>query len=260
MVIPFSKYNGAGKEFILIDNRTTKLNLTSQQIVQLCHRQLGIGADGIMLLEKDSSADFRLRNYNSDGNEGNLCGNGGRCIVKFAELLGIIANKATFTGIDGDHEAIVIDENTVRLKMKQVDEIINSDDYYIINTGSYHYVQFVVETDYIDVNYQGKVISDLYQTQYGAVDVSFAQYTPDGIKVRTYEHRVKAETLASGSGAIATAIAANHWFKEKHNTYSIIALGGILKVSFDKISDSQYHNVWSEGPVSHIFDGSINLG
>lgn len=259
MTTPFSKYHGAGNDFIIIDNRTAKLNPTSHQINQLCHRQFGIGADGLMLLEKDPSSDFRMRYFNSDGNEGTMCGNGGRCIVKFAKRLGIIGSKTRFLGVDGNHEAIVLDRNTVRLKMKDVDKIISTDDYYIIDTGSPHYVQFVGETGHIDVPYQGRVIRDLYQAQYGGVNVNFAQFTPEGIKVRTYERGVEAETLACGTGAVATAIAANHWFKEKQNSYSIIALGGTLKVSFDKISSNQFHNIWLEGPVAHVFDGNITL-
>ncbi|PKP39069.1 MAG: diaminopimelate epimerase [Bacteroidetes bacterium HGW-Bacteroidetes-15] len=259
MKVHFSKYHGAGNDFIIIDNRTGLLNLTSKQINNLCHRQLGIGADGLMLLEKDESSDFRMKYFNSDGNEGTMCGNGGRCLVMFAKKLGLIDKITHFVGVDGVHEAILLDDNSVRLKMSDVNEIIKGNDYYIIDTGSPHYVQFVCEVDHIDVTYQGRVIRDNHLSKNGGVNANFAQYTPEGIKIRTYERGVEAETLACGTGAVATAIAANHWFKEKYNSYTILALGGTLKINFEKISENQFRNIWLEGPVAHVFDGETEI-
>lgn len=257
MTLPFSKYHGAGNDFIIIDNRSLKLKLSTNQIQFLCDRHFGIGADGLMLLEQDNSFDFKMRYFNSDGNEGTMCGNGGRCIVMFANRLGIVSEKNRFSGIDGEHESIILDSRTVRLRMKDVNEIVKKNDYYIIDTGSPHYVQFVCEVDHIDVTYQGRVVRDSHQEDFGGVNANFAQYTPEGIRIRTYERGVEAETLACGTGAVATAIAANHWFKEKHNSYNLIALGGTLKVNFDKVSENQFHNIWLEGPVEHVFDGEV---
>jgi diaminopimelate epimerase len=218
-----------------------------------------VGADGLMLLELDKSSDFKMRYFNSDGNEGTMCGNGGRCIVMFAKSKGIIKDKTLFAGVDGEHEAIVLDDKTVRLRMKDVNEVTKGNDYYLIDTGSPHFVQFVCEVDHIDVTYQGRVVRDSHLTQSGGVNSNFAQYTPEGIKIRTYERGVEAETLACGTGAVATAIAANLWLKEKHNTYTLLARGGNLKVSFDRTSENQFHNIWLEGPVAHIFDGETEV-
>lgn len=259
MKIPFSKFHGAGNDFVVIDNRNIQLNLSTEQIYNLCDRHFGIGADGLMLLENDNSLDFRMKYYNSDGNEGTMCGNGGRCIVMFANKLGIIKHNTHFIGIDGEHESEILNGKTVRLKMSDVNDVIKKDDFYIIDTGSPHYVQFVCEVDHIDVTYQGRVIRDTYQKEHGGVNANFAQYTPEGIKIRTYERGVEAETLACGTGSVATAIAANHYFKEKYNSYKLIALGGTLSVTFDKLSDNQFHNIWLEGPVEHVFDGEIEL-
>ena len=259
MLISFSKYHGAGNDFVIVDGRNESINLSTQQISFLCHRQFGIGADGLMLLESDSNYDFKMRYFNSDGNESTMCGNGGRCLVKFANKLGLINNETLFVGIDGEHMAQIVNENTVRLKMIDVKEMIVGDDHYIINTGSPHYVQFVVEVGHIDVPYQGRLVRKTFLPEQGGVNANFAQLTTEGIKIRTYERGVEAETLACGTGAVATAIATNHWFNETKNSYTLLALGGTLKVSFNKVSENRYEDIWLEGPVTHVFDGIIEI-
>ncbi len=244
---------------MIIDGRIEKFELSTPQISFLCHRQLGIGADGLMLLENDSNFDFKMRYFNSDGEESTMCGNGGRCLVKFANKLGIINNETLFGGVDGEHKAIIVDENTVRLKMIDVKEMIVGDDHYIINTGSPHYVQFVVEVDHIDVPYQGRIVRKTFLPEQDGVNANFAQLVPEGINIRTYERGVEAETLACGTGAVATAIATNHWFNETKNSYTLFAKGGILKVSFNKVSENHYEDIWLEGPVTHVFDGVIDI-
>jgi len=259
MTISFKKYHGAGNDFIIIDNRKKDLSLSTEQISLLCHRQFGIGADGLMLLEPHSNLDFHMRYFNSDGLEGTMCGNGGRCIAMFAFSNGIASNKTLFCGADGEHAAEIVNENTVRLKMQDVSEINTEDEHYIINTGSPHFVQFVADVDHVDVTYQGRLIRKSYLQNNGGVNANFAHFVADGIKLRTYERGVEDETLACGTGAVATAIAANHWFNEDKNTYVLFAKGGTLKVSFERVSESNYQNIWLEGPVAHVFDGSINL-
>lgn len=259
MIIKFSKYHGAGNDFVIIDNREGKISLSPEEIAKLCHRQFGIGADGLMLLEQDETTDFRMRYFNSDGYEGTMCGNGGRCISLFANRLGIFSDKTQFNGIDGEHQAVKISDNTYRLKMIDVNEVVIEDDNYIIDTGSLHLVQFVNDVDKVDVANQGRLIRNTFGKQPKGVNVNFAHFTPDGIKIRTFERGVEAETLACGTGAVATAIASNHWYNEDKKSYTLFARGGNLIVSFDRISKNQYHNIWLQGPVAHVFDGVIEV-
>ena len=102
MIVPFFKYQGTGNDFIIFDNRETKLRFTTEQIKKMCDRHFGIGADGLMLVENQQGADFKMLYYNSDGNQSSMCGNGGRCIVKFAHRLGIVKETAHFIAIDGN--------------------------------------------------------------------------------------------------------------------------------------------------------------
>jgi diaminopimelate epimerase len=258
MTLPFSKYHGAGNDFIIIDKRELDFSPSPELVAKLCHRQFGIGADGLMLLESAKEVDFKMRYFNSDGNEATMCGNGGRCIAMFAKEIGIINDKTVFVGIDGEHIA-EISGSTVRLKMIDVNEISIEDDNYIINTGSLHLVQFVSEVDHIDVNYQGRLIRNSYGKQPEGINANFANFTADGIKIRTYERGVEAETLACGTGAVATSIAANHWFDENKNCYKLYAKGGVLTVCFNRVSVNQYHNVWLTGPTEKVFEGEIEI-
>lgn len=258
MIINFKKYHGAGNDFVIIDNRELNLNPSPQEVANLCHRQFGVGADGLMLLENDTMADFRMRYYNSDGHEATMCGNGGRCLVMFAHHLGLIGDKTLFVGIDGEHEAAVIDEQTIRLKMIDVDDITLDEDHYLINTGSPHLIQFVTDVDHVDVPYQGRLMRNSFGKQPAGVNVNFAHFTDQGIRIRTYERGVEGETLACGTGAVATAIAANHWYNEDKNTYTLEARGGTLTVSFERVSDKKYQNIWLQGPAIKVFDGEID--
>ena len=130
MLLNFSKYQGAGNDFIIVDNRAETFPKNRELIKDLCDRHFGIGADGLMLLESSENADFYMRYYNSDGNESTMCGNGGRCITHFAHKVGLIDSTAHFLGIDGKHIANIEDSNRVNLKMQDVKEIEIGNDYY----------------------------------------------------------------------------------------------------------------------------------
>jgi diaminopimelate epimerase len=258
MSIPFSKYHGAGNDFVLIDNRNNDFTPTAETVKQLCHRQFGVGADGLMLLENDTTTDFRMRYFNSDGGEATMCGNGGRCIVVFANRLGIITTTASFMGVDGIHEANIIGSD-VSLKMKDVDSVETDDDFYLIDTGSPHFVKFVENVDSVNVATEGKIIRNSYNIGGNGVNANFVQITPEGLKIRTFERGVEAETLACGTGAVAAAIAATHWLDLTEPTINVFALGGTLRVSFNRTDNSIFSNIWLTGPAVHVFDGEINI-
>lgn len=213
------KYQGAGNDFLLADNRKGDITLSTGQITGLCDRHYGIGADGLMLLERSDRYDFRMVYFNSDGSGGMMCGNGGRCIVAFASDLGI--RHFDFEAADGFHTAEIIGEHgngkTVRLKMKNVSVVKQeSGNSWFIDTGTRHFVEFVNGLEDYDVNVRGKEVR--YRKEYApaGVNANFAEFdTGTGtLHVRTYEKGVEAETFACGTGITASAIASYLSFPE----------------------------------------------
>ena len=214
MELNFSKYHGAGNDFILIDNRKGNIYLSNKQIQTLCTRRFGIGADGLMILENDNSNDFRMKYYNCDGNESTMCGNGGRCIVAFAYDLGIIKEETIFSAIDGKHHAIINKKHKngiydISLEMNNVSEvkIINNTTFFL-DTGSPHHVIFTKNIDNLNVDQEGRLIrnSELYKN-IGGTNVNFIEIIDNELKIRTFERGVEGETHACGTGATAAAIA-----------------------------------------------------
>ncbi|RLD42376.1 MAG: diaminopimelate epimerase [Bacteroidetes bacterium] len=265
MTIKFYKYHGAGNDFVIIDNRITHYQLSTKQIALLCHRRFGIGADGFMTIENDEKLDFRMKYYNSDGAEGSMCGNGGRCIVAFAKKLEIISNITTFIATDGIHEAKINSNNgnilDISLKMNDVDNISTNNDSYFLDTGSPHHISFVNDVDTIDVYNKGKEIrySDFYKKTNGT-NVNFIEIKDDYLKIRTYERGVEDETYACGTGATAAAIA----YAYKEGIYNkeirIKAIGGDLSLSFNFIKDeNMFKDVVLRGPAEIVFSGTIEI-
>jgi len=259
MKLFFSKYHGAGNDFIIIDNRTGHFIAEKELIKNLCHRQFGIGADGLMLLEEEPNADFCMRYFNSDGSESTMCGNGGRCITLFAQNLGIIKDQTRFIGIDGEHTAIIKSDNSVRIKMMNVQNVSQEDNCYFLDTGSPHCVRFVDNVGSINVDSEGCIMRNKYQPHLGGVNVNFVEMFEEGLRIRTYERGVEGETLACGTGSVAAAIAANIKFDKSRQIFKIFARGGNLSVSFEKSENDQFYNIWLEGPVAHVFDGTIEI-
>ncbi len=259
MEVAFSKYHGAGNDFIIIDNRQKQFVATQSVVNELCKQHTGIGADGLILLESDPTNDFSMRYFNSDGSESTMCGNGGRCIAMFARRIGLATSKMCFTGIDGNHNALVIDSETVSLQMKDVEEIEHDDDYFLLDTGSPHYVCFVENVQRVDVATEGRFIRNTFASAKGGVNVNFVQILNEGIKVRTFERGVEAETLSCGTGSVAAAIATEVWFTQGLEEYKIQTLGGLLQVRFQKINQNTFRNIWLTGPVKNVYDGIVNI-
>ncbi len=259
MTINFSKYHGAGNDFVIIDNRDESFPKSTELINHLCDRHFGIGADGLMLLEKTTKADFKMLYYNADGNESTMCGNGGRCITLFAKNIGLIKSSTHFIGIDGEHEANINTENIINLKMQDVSGIEVGDKYYFLNTGSPHYVQFLDNVQKIDVFNIGKQIRNSFNLQNGGTNVNFVDYSREIINVRTFERGVENETLACGTGTVASTIAYYLKTKDLRPEYRIQTQGGVLFVKFDKVNDSSFVNIWLKGPAVHVFDGQIEI-
>ena len=260
MNITFSKYHGAGNDFIIIDNRNNNIVLANSEVKYLCNRHLGIGADGLMLLNTDNEYDFRMVYYNSDGNESTMCGNGGRCITAFASKLGIIKENASFIAIDGMHTAEIIEDQDeikiVKLKMSDVSTIIKKDNYFLLNTGSPHYVEFVEDAINIDVQKKGREIRYNNLFAPNGLNVNFVEIHEDYLFVRTYERGVEDETLSCGTGVTASALA--YSFQKDIQIVTIETKGGKLSVSFEKENDS-YKNIHLQGPATFVYEGKIQV-
>ena len=259
MQIQFSKYHGAGNDFILVDNRDNQYSFSKELIANMCERRYGIGADGLMILENSDSYDFMMKYYNSDGNEGSMCGNGGRCIVAFAKDLDIIAESTVFIAVDGVHKAKInssgINTYDISLNMNDVSNINEQNGIFFLDTGSPHHIEFVDNVAKIDVYNKGKEIrySEKYKANNGT-NVNFIETNGSVIKIRTYERGVEDETHACGTGATAAAIA----YAIKNNEFDkeiiIEALGGILRLNFD-YKNSIFTNIVLSGPTKMVFKG-----
>ncbi|MDI3527982.1 MAG: diaminopimelate epimerase [Tenuifilum sp.] len=259
MNLQFFKYQGAGNDFIIIDNRKNTFSPQPNVINKLCNRHFGIGADGLILLEINSEIPF-MRYFNSDGNEATMCGNGGRCFAAFTKHLGICnGDSIKFMGIDGEHIALFNPDGNIKLKMIDVKKIELIDDNYFLDTGSPHYVQFVRDIETVDVDREGKLIRKTVNFNNGGTNVNFVQeIKPGEIKIRTYERGVEAETLACGTGATAAAIAYSHYFEIEKNPIDVKAIGGNLKIYFER-GNERFENVWLEGPAKKVFEGIIDI-
>ncbi|MBL0356900.1 MAG: diaminopimelate epimerase [Chitinophagaceae bacterium] len=260
MKIAFCKYQGTGNDFIIIDNFNGEaISLTTKQIRKLCDRHFGIGADGLMLLNKKEGYDFEMKYYNADGNESSMCGNGGRCLVKFAHQSGIHKSIYRFWAIDGAHEAEIDDGEIVSLKMKDVDKVYYYTNYTILNTGSPHFVKFAPNVEDIDVVESGKGIrySDSFVTE--GINVNFVENLgEDQIFVRTYERGVEDETLSCGTGVTAAALLSAH--NEKgFNTVDVKTPGGNLSVEYNKVDDEHFVDIWLCGPAIFVFKGEVEV-
>jgi len=260
MKIKFDKYQGAGNDFILLDNRENDYGkITTDQVKRMCSRHFGIGADGLMLLNKKENFDFEMIYYNADGNEGSMCGNGGRCIVQFASALGIKKNEYLFSATDGTHKAEIDLDKEVSLKMNDVDDVKFSLDYYVLNTGSPHYVQFVKNVENIDVVAEGRKIRYNKEFAKEGINVNFVEVLgDDAIYVRTYERGVEDETLSCGTGVTASALVAAH-NEIGFNRVEVKTKGGNLSVEFERKSESKFENIWLCGPANFVFSGEIDL-
>ncbi len=250
----FFKYQGTGNDFVMIDDRNKSFPVSQAYIEHLCHRRFGIGADGLILIEHDVEYDFRMVYFNADGNEGSMCGNGGRCAVRFAEDLGIFKDKTKFIAVDGEHTAEANSE-LISLKMGEVHSLERNSEYDFMNTGSPHYIAYVSDIQSFNVFQEGKKIR--YSEEWakrGGTNVNFVEIiNEDTIYVRTYERGVEDETYSCGTGVTASALSANLRFGMK-SPINIITKGGNLKVSFAE----NFQNIHLIGPAIKVFEGNLN--
>ena len=261
MQFKFYKYLGTGNDFILADNRKKEYdNLSTEQIRKLCDRRFGIGADGLMLLNEKPGFDFEMKYYNADGREGSMCGNGARCITKFAYHLGIHRDMYRFTAYDGVHESEIDMDGIVSIKMRDVKQVRKFHGDFILDTGSPHYIKMVNHVSDVDVFKKGSEIRHSKEFEDEGINVNFVEQLSDvdRISVRTYERGVEDETFSCGTGVTAAALICYH-NENGFNDVEVKTLGGTLTVEFDRIDDNRYENIWLCGPAERVYEGSVEI-
>jgi len=269
MIVEFTKMNGAGNDFVLIDNREQKLKLTRDQIVRLCHRQRGIGADGLFLLVPNNAgtAQWAWEFYNSDGSTADMCGNGARCFARFISRKTGATGQTTFqTGagvITGTFNGERVTVNLTRPKDLKLNEWISVGsvklEVHSINSGVPHAVLFVPDADKAMVQQLGTEIRHHPHFSPKGTNVNFVQILgPNSIRVRTYERGVEGETLACGTGVSAAAlvVACVHGFTSPVKVQ--VQGGDLLEVSFTR-SGNEFSDVRLTGPADFSFEGKIEI-
>ncbi len=255
MEISFNKYQAAGNDFIVIDNRKNIFPKNKTNIEKICNRKFGIGSDGLILIEPSDNSDFEMVFYNPDGTQ-SLCGNGCRAAIRFAESLKITDNKIRFNAFDGVHQAIIKGE-AINLQMANVRNGREIEGGIFMDTGSPHFILFVDNVQQVDVLNKGREWRNSGLFGEKGANINFVEIiNKNNLFVRTYERGVENETLSCGTGVTASALAAS--LKGCNSPTLISTKGGILNVRFS-INKNGFENIWLEGPTEHIFSGIIHL-
>lgn len=269
MMLDFVKMNGAGNDFILIDNRSAKIRLTTEQVVRLCQRQRGIGADGLFLLVPNTSgkAEWSWEFYNSDGSTADMCGNGARCFARFVQSVAGANEQTSFETGAGVISATFHDTRvTVNLttpKDLRLGEVVLASGTNLmthsLNTGVPHAIIFVPDADKAMVQQLGEEIRYHEHFKPKGTNVNFAQVLgPNHIRVRTYERGVEGETLACGTGVTASALVASRVHKFTSPVKVQVQGGDTLEVSWADAGDS-FADVKLNGPADFVFKGTIDV-
>lgn len=268
-VIPFVKMSGAGNDFIIIDHRNALLSMdeVAQFARLVCRRRFSVGADGLFLIEESEVADFKWHFFNADGSLAEMCGNGARCVARFAYMHGIASANMRFETLAGIVEARVADVN-VTIKMPQPHSLqlstqlaVGDDgtiEIHSLDTGVPHVVCFVEDVDKVDVKAMGRAIRYHDDFQPAGTNVNFVSLAGGGLKVRTYERGVEDETLACGTGATASAIVAS-LLNMMASPVEIMTTGNNqLKISFEAQGEEGIDNVLLKGPAHVIYKGELS--
>lgn len=261
MKIDFYKYQGTGNDFIMLDNFSGQYDdLTIFQISKLCDRRFGIGADGLIKINKDEDSDFEVEYFNADGSK-SFCGNGARCSVRFVNEYLFKRDSYTFNAIDGFHEAQIEGQN-ISLEMKDVTDFEElDDDTFVLHTGSPHFIKFDTAINEKDIVEFGKSIryNDFYKEN--GINVNLVERVNDtSLKIRTYERGVEGETLSCGTGITAAGISHAISKNITGDVHIFVkSMGGDLEIKFYTENGSDFRNIRLIGPAEFVFKGSVDV-
>ncbi|MGV1100901.1 diaminopimelate epimerase [Thiovibrio sp. JS02] len=266
--IPFTKMSGTGNDFILIDHRTPFLNRDEMPAFAraVCERRFSVGADGLIFLEKSATADFRWQFLNGDGSWAEMCGNGARCAARFAFAKGIAPARMCFETVAGPIEAEVVGQS-VKLRMTppanlRLNELVGVNDQELVvhslNTGVPHAVLFMEDIARAPVFEWGKIVRFHEHFQPAGTNVNFVgRKKGNGLVVRTYERGVEGETMACGTGAVASAIIAGA-LGYVQPPVRVTTSGGEQLVIHFALNGKAISDVYLEGPASFIYEGQLH--
>jgi len=269
-MLKFTKMNGAGNDFVLFDNRDGAIQLTASAIEKLCDRHRGIGADGVLVLEKAANgngAPFRMRYYNRDGGEAEMCGNGARCFARFASRVAGLSEEIAFETMAGVIRARCLGDS-VRLVMSEPRDLLTNRvlrvegaelTVHSVNTGVPHAVLFVDDIEQAAVERLGAAIRSHALFAPEGTNVNFIEREgPQTIAIRTFERGVEAETLACGTGVVASALVFHRIMKAVSPIAVRVRGGDLLHVGFEERAGG-FENVTLTGPADFVFDGRIDV-
>jgi diaminopimelate epimerase len=256
-LIKFRKYEAAGNDFIMIDDRVEQFDTNDQKLVaRLCDRHFGIGADGLILIRELEGYDYRMVYFNADGQEGSFCGNGGRACFHFARALGIVEEEARFMAYDGMHDVRRTEDGRVALQMRDVHGIEEHEDHFILDTGSPHWVELAENLEELDVVCEGRKRRNRKEHIEVGINVNFIEKKEDHFLIRTYERGVEDETLACGTGITASALSLAVKMGWDEGRLMLKARGGEVEVSFRR-SGNGFTDIWLIGPAKLVYQGEF---
>ncbi|MCS6989073.1 MAG: diaminopimelate epimerase [Chloroherpetonaceae bacterium] len=262
MTVHFTKMSGAGNDFIMIDNRAQRLALSQEVIAKWCQRGTGIGADGLILLEESDRCDFAMRYYNADGKLGSMCGNGGRCVTRFAQHRGIEKTQFAFEANGELYRSEILSDGRVKLRMNPPKAfrdkfLVEGYEAYFIDTGSPHVIIYAPDVETLDVFGEGKKVRSNPAFFPNGANVNFLRVVaPDSIRIRTFERGVENETLACGTGCVAAALVSHRLGKLRSRLANLLVQSGeTIQVEFDEA----FENVFLIGSAEIVFEGYIQL-
>ena len=260
MKISFSKYQGTGNDFVMLDNLNGQYDsLTIPQIQLICDRKFGVGSDGLIKINSHNSSDFEVEYFNSDGSK-SFCGNGARCSVAFAETLGVNVSDTSFLGIDGLHKASK-NQDVISLEMGDVSEITKIENDFVIYTGSPHYIRFIDAINDLDIVQFGKKVRYSEEFKNEGINVNLVEIVnANNLIVNTYERGVEDETLSCGTGVTACVLAFAYQTQllGEHKV-SVKVKGGNLSVFFNQETLGKFTTIHLIGPGQFVFSGEINV-